>query len=308
MSEGNITIKRVGKADALVVRDLLRMPLKRFGMPSALWLAYIESKELPVGAACGWAVQKEARCWLRVDDKHREKGVGRALMAAAEAEAQKANLESIRPARMISGDHESFLKASGFTEDFTLVMYKSSIDAAHALVEPLFKRLEERNKIPENAEIVDLNEINKRGLTKETAMIIARNLGGHPQRILGRVTGKQPGFDLDFSFVILLDGQPIGILTSNYSEQLKMRVLPSIAVNPKFRNGWANLWLRYVGSAKAKQAGLSNDICFEVSKDYVDTVKYVDRLKAEPIGERKAFSKKIEMTSADLRETELVSL
>jgi len=293
MRQSFISIKEVDASQASLVALLLNCPLRKFGEPAAMLVAVDNKTKRSVGAAVIWQIPQKSRCWIRVVEGFQRKGIGSALLSKVESVAKRIKSPTLAPAMLFKNANQPFLLSQGFNASQIMTRYRFTCDKAKETVRPVYNKMKKRGKIPPNAEIIDLKQVNERGLAQDVAKVLSENLGGLLNNVLARVTGQREAFDLKASFAVLLDGKPIAVMTTRYCDVSKVWIFPSFVVNKDKRTGWASVWLRNHWLLVVARKNMIADITFEVREQYKDTLKFAARTNAVAVGGTFDYSKRI---------------
>lgn len=247
--------------------------------PDRLLLACRPGDPHPIGVcAIAWRVFGTPPGFplhVHVSERARREGIGRALVRAA------ATLCRDDTARFHSWDAleerseaEAFARAVGFTLHRRTLYFEADLAACKALVEPVHGRLREYGAIPVNAEVVALRDAPAR----EVARLVSETFESPNDHVLANVQRDAPGgFDLDYSFVLLLDGAVCGALL-----QRCIGGIPQVEVSviaPALRLGWAPVLLLREAVRRGIAAGAQH-IRFRCEDGVLDTINLARRTSA----------------------------
>lgn len=211
---------------------------------------------------------------VRVLRNYRRRGIGnmlvRNLMTQAEVHA--------RVAPRIEPDGEPFLRACGF-------VLKNRVLTVEASREPLGSRicrLSRSLKIPAGVRAARPSDAPAEALARLYTELVVPELDLAPGAAVPLVS--DPRFA--DSPVLLVDGNPVGMLLMEANDGHDVCVITARAVAPEFRGGtgWANLLMLAEGFERGGKRG-SVRMRFEAPEDNPDTMKLVARVRGEIIGE-----------------------
>ena len=178
------------------------------------------------------------------------------------------------------GSHfEQFLRSHGFDrEKVRLTSYEILVDRFHAVLEPRFRRLKERGKIPSKARIVSLSEVSPAVLRR----FVERNLGWSLQDFGSRLIQKDGGYNNEVSSVLLVGNEVSGVQLGRIKSGIK--IADGLAVAPELRGGWASVYLRYDSLVKLREQGIERIRFMADESEHPDTVKMVSRCEGRILG------------------------
>ena len=178
------------------------------------------------------------------------------------------------------GSHfEQFLRSHGFDrEKVRLTSYEILVDKISAVLEPLFRRLKERGKIPSEARIVSLSEASPNVLQK----FVLSNLGWSIHNFRGRLGQREGAFENRVSSVLLVGNEVSGVQLGRTKSGIK--ISDGFAVAPKLRGGWANIYLRYDSLTNLREYGIDRVQFMADESEHRDTVKMVNRFEGRILG------------------------
>ena len=287
MSE-RIIVYEATPHDLQAARAILGEPLMRHGVKGKVWLACLGNGLQIAGAACLWRYEKEAKFWLRVVKARRRQGVGKELIKPIIKTAQELGIEKLRLLWTVNKeDAGKFLEAVQFQPEYCITTYESTITQSLKVVQPIYNYLEKRSSIPNDVEIINLIEAEKRGLLLSSAHLVAKELGGLPPRLILRMQGKtKDAFTRENSLILLHKNELIAILLSRYLQENLGWLAEAIVVNRNYRGYWANVYIRQIWFKTTILTGKSDRLLFDVRDDYYDTAKFSRRLGAKAIAHK----------------------
>lgn len=247
--------------------------------------AVMGPRERVVGCAAWWQSTLEseknaARFVLRVIKPQRGKGIGRALLNALFAKIEATGVEALITAISVQEQTPAYhlLISSGFAHSSIITQFE--VDAANfrKVLEPVYKKLKARNKIPSNARLVSIREVPLDVIRK----LVMRQLGGDYYRLGQHLAPGPRGFDRDFSIALMVANEVKGVLLARRKGDIKIN--EAIAITPGLRGGWAHLFLKYGSLMKTFAAGISKIRFSADAQMHFDTVKLAKRCDATILG------------------------
>jgi len=247
--------------------------------PDTLLVACAMDHSHPIGVCAiawrFWGTPPGFPLHVHVAECARRKGVGRALVRAAAGWCRD-NTGRFHAWDAVEegSEAEAFARAVGFTLLRRTLYFDAELAACEALVEPIYGRLRDYGAIPANAEVVSL----RAAPAREVARLVSESFDSPIDDLLANVRGRVPGgFDLEYSFVLMLDGAVCGALL-----QRRMGDLPQVEVSviaPAFRLGWAAVVLLREAARRGNAAG-ARQIRFRCEDGVIDTVNLARRVGA----------------------------
>jgi GNAT superfamily N-acetyltransferase len=185
------------------------------------------------------------RCALHVIPPARGKGLGRELADTAAHIARRLGARAMYAWDMHEAQSPAITMWSklGFTK--TVRVEEGCNDVARTVeyLATIYQGVLQRGWIPSNARIIPLSQADPR----QIARLHVDHLGGIYDEILHTLHGNTPlKYDPRLSPVILVDEE---VIAFTLCERIgpDSAFVHATAVHTSFRNGWANVWLKYNG-------------------------------------------------------------
>jgi GNAT superfamily N-acetyltransferase len=229
------------------------------GRRAALFVAAAGSPARVVGAAAlgldprrethhGWQVD------LRVIVPYRRRGIGRALLDHAAAQATAHGVGHLHAWDWVEPDSEPARAwaALGFSPARRKLEYEADIERASSTLVPLYRQVRESGYIPAGAAILPLGESDHDAV----ARLHAEYLGGSRRLLLPLLSGAAPDcYHPKYSRVMLLDGRVVGASLGRVHADGVCEVDAHV-LHPSVRMGWANLWLKMEAAERLLEDGI----------------------------------------------------
>ena len=277
-----LEIRPARRSEAAIARRMAPDVFTAETAPDGLLVACSPGDPHPVGVCAIawrlWGAPPGFPLHVHVAEHARRKGIGRALVHAAAALCREDTVRFHSWDVIEEGNEaEAFARAVGFTLHRRTLYFDADLDACNALIEPIHRRLRDYGAIPANAEVVTLRD----APAGEVARLVSESFESHVDDVLANIRGHAPaGFDLEYSFVLLLDGAVCGALL-----QRSIGAMPQVEVSviaPALRCGWATVLLLREATHRGIAAGARN-IRFRCEDGVFDTVNLARRTGARPV-------------------------
>jgi hypothetical protein len=145
------------------------------------------------------------------------------------------------------------LAAAGFQPVHHRYEYEGTFAAALAALHPLYREVRDRGWIPADARIVPLAQADHRAV----AEMHVRHFGGDPAAAARMLAGDTADpCHARLSFVLLLADRVIGYTLGHVATADNVCEFDWTAIEPPYRGGWANLWLRTHAAGQLLAAGV----------------------------------------------------
>lgn len=145
------------------------------------------------------------------------------------------------------------LAGAGFRPTARRFEYEGTFAEALAALRPLYREVADRGWIPADARIVPLDDADHAAV----AEVHVRHFGGDPQGVTNLLAGRgRGGYDGRFSFALLVGGRVIGYTLGRVLAEQDLCEFDWTAIDPAYRGGWANLWLRAHAAERLLEAGI----------------------------------------------------
>lgn len=193
------------------------------------------------------------RIALRVARPFRRRGLGRAIVEAIVAEArERVPRLLIRSEPAANPEARPFLEACGFAPVERQVFLTADYAVARERVVGLHRRLEARGAIPAGARIVPLRETMIDRLVELHVGLIGGTHAGIATMLRSRIAAG----GMDDSLVLLVDGQPQGLMTlstrDGITEIASKLVAPTLQASG-LAGGWPDLLLMAEGFRRTER-------------------------------------------------------
>jgi GNAT superfamily N-acetyltransferase len=270
------SIRAAGASDAQACRMLLSA-----ASVDAQCFAAIDGRHgLIVGAAAATTV---CRPWpvpgpgvmIHVIPPCRGHGIGSQLCSALMRAVRQQGLHAIYAARKSPEESEETLgwRRLGFAPCETVQEHRLPLDEFVPRLAPIVERWRRRGRIPEEARIVPLYAADR----EQVLRLHLEHLGGERESLSQKLAGRGPGaFHPRYSRVLLVGDQMVGCLLA-HRESRQAAIVDANVVIPKYRNGWANLWLKLEATQGALSLGITQFL-FTTFEHYADTRSFSEKL------------------------------
>lgn len=264
----------------------LKRAVQRFEFPHTArgaavvgWLA--NSGQL--GIALLWPALPVATGFIWVPPNSRRTGVGTALLHKLSAAAREKGCKRLLGTFAVNMETAAWLERNGFSSRSIMREFSQQLDESYPRLAKAWERVERR--VPETAHLVTLREAVDASKLEETAVFLARHVGGLPgqmiQGVQRKINGRSsPVYDLDCSLVLLDKERVIGARLTRFTAAKNCWFLESIAVDESFRGSWANIWLKAEGTRLMLESGRSKLCRFRAREDQTDTLRYAEHIHA----------------------------
>lgn len=212
--------------------------------------------------------------WVRVAAPFRRRGIARALVNAAAAEARARGVKALYASDPLeSGSPDlPICRALGMTESITVNHYQAASERVVDVVRPLALELRSRGWIPTDAEVVGMKEVPDQTLAQMHVTL----LGGVMPVILARLRGAAPeSFAPALSYGLRRGGDVIGALLGRAIEP-GVAFVDAIIIRPEYRMGWAHLMLKLHAAERAVALGF-RELRFTAYDNHKDTRKMASK-------------------------------
>jgi N-acetylglutamate synthase-like GNAT family acetyltransferase len=250
------------------------------GVPAMVWLAGTPQEWS--GAAVLYPIKPNATAWILVRPPCRGSGAGTALLEMVVDAARQMGCEGVRTPTPLSENVSRWLEKHNFICFEQVQEYSLLIDETLPRLEKAWTRV--GRSMPATAELITLDEADKRGLGETVSRLFSRTVGGLPMhlaRLIHQVRQGQPApLDLEQSLVLLDKGLIIGASHTHYDHSRNCWYTDSIAVVEPYRRGWANILLRMERLKRIHLDGRSNESRFRFRDSQRDTSRFADHVGA----------------------------
>jgi GNAT superfamily N-acetyltransferase len=274
-----LEIRPARPAEAVVVRRTVPALFTAETAPDSVLVASATGDPELVGVCAiawrSWGRPPGFPLHIHVADRARRRGIGRALVSAA-AVLCRDDTERFHSWDAVDegSEAEAFARAVGFTQLRRTFYFDADLSACSALIEPIHRRLLNYSAIPPNADVVALRDAPAR----EVARLVSDAFDSPIADVLANISGQAPGgFDLEYSFVLRLDGAVCGALL-----QRRIGDIPQVEVSviaPELRLGWAAVVLLREATHRGITTG-AQQIRFRCEDGVLDTVNLARRVNA----------------------------
>lgn len=211
-------------------------------------------------------------CAVHVVEGERGRGIGRSLLAGAEALARHwgvPNLASWEPAEQ-GGEAAAGWARLGFTPHRTLRRFRCSAEALLGVVGPVWDRLREHGSIPPGTRVAPIGGVPREQVLRLQSM----HLGGRPEAVAAALDAGRycPHGSVA---IVLPDGRLAGIVLARWTDEQTISV-DSKVVAPGVRGSWVNAALMAEGLRGAGPKGLAF-VTFEAGERHRDTARLAER-------------------------------
>jgi len=280
ISDSGFTVRPAEARDSKALRMLL--PELRNG--GAYCVAVDGRNQLVVGAAamtasCRTEPVVGPGIGVEVIEPCRRHGIATALLTNLERAATKMFGAGALYAgnRVAQGSMESQAwQWLGFTPADTVETHDLSTEQIEAKLGPLVDRMRARGRIPSNAHISPLYEVNAASVLQ----LHLDQMGGERGELYRKIQGKGAGaFHPRYSRVLLVDGRVKGCILA-HRVAADVAAVDANILDPSVRGGWANVWLKLEATRGAIRLGIKT-FRFTTFDHYTDTRSFTQRLGGE---------------------------
>jgi GNAT superfamily N-acetyltransferase len=251
--------------------------------------------EAATGAVAGVASlrvfsDRVGRFLLFVAPPFRRRGCGTFLLEIIRRVSRPLGVERLVTGRSYpeaSDDDEiastlAFFRARGMSVGQVILGYRAEMSAVLALLEPLHRRAESTSAHFRNTRIVTADQVDRDAL----ADFAVRHVGGYPEDVADRLSGRGEAFFLPGSLVALQDHRIVGAFLTRLRGQIGF--IEIRAVEREHRGGWTNLALMHHAVAVGLSLGVPT-LEFEGDSQDHDTTKLARRLGAAQVARRQRW-------------------
>lgn len=161
----------------------------------------------------------------------------------------------------------------GFTPVDTVETHDLSTEQIEAKLGPLVDRMRARGRIPSNAHISPLYEVNAASVLQ----LHLDQMGGERGELYRKIQGKGVGaFHPRYSRVLLVDGRVKGCILA-HRVAADVAAVDANILDPSVRGGWANVWLKLEATRGAIRLGIKT-FQFTTFDHYTDTRSFTEQL------------------------------
>ena len=277
ISESGFTVRPAEARDSKGLRMLL--PELRNG--AAYCVAVEGQSQLLVGAAaltasCRTEPVVGPGTAVEVIEPCRRFGIARALLMDLErAAAQMFGARALYASKRVEqGSMESNAwQRLGFSPLETVEEHDLSTEQIEAKLGPLVDRMRARGRIPSNAHISPLYEVNAASVLQ----LHLDQMGGERGELYRKIQGKGAGaFHPRYSRVLLVDGRVKGCILA-HRVAADVAAVDANILDPSVRGGWANVWLKLEATRGAIRLGIKT-FQFTTFDHYTDTRSFTEQL------------------------------
>jgi GNAT superfamily N-acetyltransferase len=286
MSNSKVTIT-IGRPDARTVEKVRAVMPRIFQRQTVPELLVATGEQGNVAGVLYYVVNRAVtpcrlRFWCRVPSNMRRRGVGSQLIEALLAEARREKADRIVALRAVLDTTPAarFLQNLGFVEQHAVEQYEVDLEPMKTLLEPIYRRLQARGRIPSSARMVSLAE----APVPAVRDFVLEHMGGRPVQMMQRLQGQGTSpFETELSRVLIYQGAVAGaLIMSRQGAHLDVQIL---AVEPSLRSGWANAWLKYEAVCGVLKSGQQSVLLSFNPDRHSDTANYLKRLTARSRGQ-----------------------
>jgi ribosomal protein S18 acetylase RimI-like enzyme len=218
---------------------------------------------------------------VRVLRNWRRRGIGRTLVRNVAAAARHAQVHA-RVDPRAEPDGEPFLRACGFVLKSRILTVEAEREPLGSCISRLARGLIASGKVAAGVRVARPADTPRQALARLYTELVVPELNVAPCAAVPLVS--DPRFA--YSPVLLMDGNPVGMLLIEANDGNNVCVVVARAVAPEFRGGtgWANLLMLAEGFERGGKQG-SVRMRFEAPEDNPDTMKLVARARGEIIGQ-----------------------
>jgi hypothetical protein len=193
---------------------------------------------------------------LHVIEPCRRNGIGRDLLVQLGLMAHSAGAAALYAASRVEEHSEQMLgwQRLGFTPCQTIEQHRLSLAPLEPQLGSLIDRIRRRGQIPPTARIIPLYQADLRAVLQ----LHLDHLGGDRESLRRRLAGKGPdAFLAQFSKVLVVDDKVRGFLVG-HRQGADTMVVDANIVDPEFRGGWANVWIKLESARGVLRLGIKN--------------------------------------------------
>jgi N-acetylglutamate synthase-like GNAT family acetyltransferase len=276
------SIRPARPGDAKALRMLLP-PMTR----TAVNLVAVDNQhQLVIGAAAATRAQRPQPLVgpgiaVHVIDPCRRHGIGKDLVDRLALAARSAGAKALYSAKRVELDSDEMRgwRGLGFTTCETVEQHRLPLQRLEPQLEPLIDRIRQRGRMPPTARIIPLYQADLSAVLQ----LHLDNMGGDRGDLSRRIRGQgSNAFLPQYSRVLVVDDQVKGCLLGHRKDAVTM-VIDAVIVDPGFRGGWANVWLKLDAARGVRHLGIEN-LEYTTFDHYDDTRSFTKKLGGVTIG------------------------
>lgn len=292
ISRDGFTVRSARPQDATPIRMLL--PELRNG--AAYFVAVENEQQLVIGAAgmtqtCRATPNIGPGVAVEVIEACRGHGVATSLLAKLENAAHQffAATALYAAKRVEPGSVEmQGWEWLGFKADDSVEEHVLPIEEFETRLGPILDRMRAKGRIPAAARIIPLYEANHAAVLQLHLDL----MGGDRGELYRKLRSKGPAaFHPRYSRVLLIDERVRGCVLAHRESKHTARV-DAVIVDPAWRGGWANIWLKLEASRRAVRLGIK-EFTFTSFEHYADTRSFTEKLGGTTIRKTVLMSRPI---------------
>lgn len=203
------------------------------------------------GTMAGWIALKyfpnkhksdKAKFLFHVNQHFRRQGIGSALLDKAIETARKNGAQKLTHMRpILSGSvGENFIKAKNFVQTSNFMTYELETNKVLAVIEPIFKKLLQKNKLPRQQYLYYVeNIVNKPDLSH----FVRKNLNQLSNSLKQRIDNNFASFTQSSSPVIIYNNEIVGLALTTIKDT--QATIDAKIVAKSYHHTWVNVVLKY---------------------------------------------------------------